>query len=55
MLLHTGFVKCKNKAAIVLSTLVCIILCGILFMAFESQPSRLFAKLRMAWVKAPAH
>lgn len=46
---------CKNNTSTVSSTLVCIILCGILFMAFESQPSRLFAKLRMAWVKAPVH
>lgn len=34
-------------------TLVWIILCGMAFMALLSQPSRLLAKLRMAWVKAP--
>ncbi len=34
-------------------TLVWIIVWGMLLMALVSQPSRLLAKLRMAWVKAP--
>lgn len=50
---QNSFLNTEEKANTYKLTLVCIILCGILFMALESQPSRLFAKFRMAWVKAP--